>query len=174
MSRARAAATALPVEHLPPATVVEPRFAPPWWLKAAHTQSILASVQPRRYGVLRRARALLAASEAVVLDCGDGVRLSGYYAARARAEGLVVLIHGWEGGADSSYVLSAGAHLHELGYAVFRLNLRDHGDSYHLNAGIFHSCRLAEVIGAVGAVQERYRPERLIASGRRPRSGCRR
>ena len=34
-------------------------------------------------------------------------------------------------------------------YDVARLNLRDHGDSHHLNDEIFHSCRIAEVVGAV-------------------------
>jgi predicted alpha/beta-fold hydrolase len=42
--------------------------------------------------------------------------------------------------------------LWENGCRVVRLNLRDHGDSHHLNRGIFHSCRLDEVIGAVRAV----------------------
>ena len=133
-------------------------FAPPAWLRGAQVQSVLASLHPRRYWVERRARALLAGSQPVVVDCGDGVRLSGSYAANAAGAGLVVLIHGWEGSIDSSYVLSAGAHLYAQGHAVFRLNLRDHGDSFELNEGIFHSCRLAEVVGAVRAIRECYRP----------------
>ena len=35
---------------------------------------------------------------------------------------------------------------------MVRLNLRDHGDTHHLNEGIFHSCRLPEAVGAVAAV----------------------
>lgn len=126
---------------------------------------MLASVAPRRHWVERRARGLRRASDPVVLDCGGGVRLSGYYARGTGRETLVLLLHGWEGDADSAYVLSAASHLHELGYPVFRLNLRDHGGSFHLNAGIFHSCRLAEVAGAVAAVRERYRPARLAFVG---------
>ena len=133
-------------------------FDPPAWLRGPHVQSVLASLHPRRYWVERRARALLAAGQSVVVDCGDGVRLSGSYSANDAGAGLVVLIHGWEGSIDSSYVLSAGAHLYERGYAVFRLNLRDHGDSFHLNEGNFHSCRLAEVAGAVRAIRASYRP----------------
>jgi predicted alpha/beta-fold hydrolase len=34
-----------------------------------------------------------------------------------------------------------------------RLNLRDHGDSHHLNPEIFHSCRIREVVGAVQRLQ---------------------
>src|SRR5262249_23042768 len=36
------------------------------------------------------------------------------------------------------------------------LNLRDHGETHHLNRELFHSCRLPEVVGAVRAVQQRY------------------
>ncbi|MCS6946354.1 MAG: alpha/beta fold hydrolase, partial [Steroidobacteraceae bacterium] len=32
-------------------------------------------------------------------------------------------------------------------------NLRDHGGTHHLNEGLFHSCRLPEVIGAVREIQ---------------------
>ena len=39
---------------------------------------------------------------------------------------------------------------------MVRLNLRDHGDSHHLNPGIFHSCRIAEVVGAVQRLQALY------------------
>jgi len=140
-------------------------YAPPRWLGNRHLQSVMASMQPRRHYIVHRARALLAASTPVVLDCGEGVRLSGHYAAGTGSASLAVVIHGWEGGADASYVLSAGAYLHARGHAVFRLNLRDHGDSFHLNAGIFHSCRLAEVVGAARAVAARYSPDRLALVG---------
>jgi predicted alpha/beta-fold hydrolase len=61
----------------------------------------------------------------------------------------IVLIHGWLGSADSSYVLSAGAELLAAGFRVARLNLRDHGDTAHLNEGLFHSARTQEVVDAV-------------------------
>ena len=60
-----------------------------------------------------------------------------------------MLLHGWEGSSDSLYLLSLAQPLFEAGYDVARLNLRDHGDSHHLNEEIFHSCRIAEVVGAV-------------------------
>ncbi len=42
--------------------------------------------------------------------------------------------------------------LHAAGVEVVRLNLRDHGATHHLNEGLFHSCRLPEVCGAVAAL----------------------
>jgi predicted alpha/beta-fold hydrolase len=135
--------------------VEAPPFEPPLGLRNPHLQSILASQPPRRGFVMRRARALLAESRDVQVDCGDGVRLLGHHTARPGGRGeLVLMVHGWEGSAESIYVLSCAAHLYALGYDVFRLNLRDHGPTHHLNPELFHSCRIAEVVGAVRTVQE--------------------
>ena len=144
-----------------------PDFAAPGWLANRHVQSVWPSLPLRRRGVLRRSGALIAASRSLTLDCGEGVRLSALHATREAsgrppATRLVVLLHGWEGSADSLYVLSLGQYLYERGYDVLRLNLRDHGDSHHLNEGIFHSCRIAEVVGAVRCIQQRS-PARAVS-----------
>ena len=158
-----AADTAAPaVESSPTAD-----FAAPGWLANRHVQSVWPSLPLRRRGVLRRSGALIAASRAITLDCGEGVRLSALHATREAsgrppATRLVVLLHGWEGSADSLYVLSLGQYLYERGYDVLRLNLRDHGDSHHLNEGIFHSCRIAEVVGAVRCIQQ-LNPARAVS-----------
>jgi predicted alpha/beta-fold hydrolase len=145
----------------PPSVVrtIEPdSFTPPRWLANRHVQSILPSLKLRRPWLARRARALLAASVDHILDCGEGVRLLGHYSSqqatgRRPAQDLAILLHGWEGSADSLYVLSLGAYLFERGCDVFRLNFRDHGPTHHLNEDIFHSCRLDEVVGAVKCIQ---------------------
>jgi predicted alpha/beta-fold hydrolase len=134
------------------------RFRPAAWLVNPHVQSIFPSLPFRRPGVERRCSGLLQASRPEIVDCGDGVRLMALRATqdragRAPASRLVVLLHGWEGSADSLYILSLGQHLFDRGFDVVRLNLRDHGDSHHLNAEIFHSCRIAEVVGAVRSLQ---------------------
>ncbi len=136
-------------------------FAPPSWLANAHVQSILPSLTLRRPWLMHRARELLACSQAQIVECGAGVRLLGCYssqaaAGRAPAREVAVLLHGWEGSADSLYVLSLGAHLFNLGCDVYRLNFRDHGPSHHLNEDIFHSCRLDEVVGAVSSLQRAF------------------
>ena len=141
-------------------------FSPPVWLANEHLQSILPSLKLRRPLLARRAHAMLACSQAQIIDCGDGVRLMGCYssqaaAGRAPARELAILLHGWEGSADSLYVLSLAAHLFSLGCDVFRLNFRDHGPTHHLNEDIFHSCRLDEVVGAVRSIQS-TNPERRI------------
>ncbi|HUO95632.1 MAG TPA: alpha/beta fold hydrolase [Steroidobacteraceae bacterium] len=141
-------------------------FEPPRGLRNPHLQSILASLAPRRHFVARRARAVLAASRDIVVDCGDGVRLLGHHSPQPEpARNLVLLLHGWEGSAESLYVLSCAALLYERGFDVFRLNLRDHGPTHHLNPELFHSCRIAEVVGAVRAVQARFPAQPLSLVG---------
>jgi len=139
-------------------------FRPSGWLRSAHVQSILPSLDFRRASVQRRAAPLVAASKELLLDCGDGVRLQGFHAARDSRRGIAVLLHGWEGSADSMYILTLSQLLFENGFEVVRLNLRDHGATHHLNRELFHSCRLPEVVGAVRAIQQRLpdRPLHLI------------
>jgi len=145
------------------------QFAPPRWLRHAHIQSVLPSLRLRRPLVAQRARTLMATSREHILDCGDGVRLMGLYSPQPRADNMqppmVVLMHGWEGSADSLYLLSLGSALYARGFDVFRLNFRDHGPTHHLNRDIFHSCRIAEVVGAVRAVQETFAPPKLSLAG---------
>lgn len=106
-----------------------------------------------------RARDYIAASTAEIVDAGDGIRLLGYRNT-SRAAGpqraLVILLHGWEGSADSSYLVGMGHALDAAGLDTFRLNFRDHGPSHHLNRGIFHSCLLREVLHAVSSLAAGY------------------
>jgi hypothetical protein len=126
---------------------------------------MLASTGWRRARVMRDAAAMLAASRERLLDCGAGVRLQCFISSPPHSNGRpVVLLHGWEGSAESLYLLSLARLLFERRFEVVRLNLRDHGDTHHLNRGLFHSCLLAEVTGAVAALQEVFpgRPLQLV------------
>lgn len=144
-------------------------FHPPRLLRNPHLQSILNSIPLRRPLVARRARGMLQAAVPHVLDCGGGVRLMGCYSGQPSHDDhpadLCILIHGWEGSAASSYLVSAAGFLWDRGMNVFRLNLRDHGPSHHLNAELFHSCRIDEVVGAVWRVQDLFPHRRLYLAG---------
>jgi len=141
-------------------------FRPPLTLRSGHLQSLLGSSGLRRRVVRRRAAALQAAAEVWTLDGGDGVRLQGLYSAQPRdSRGLAVLLHGWEGNVNSNYMLGSGARLFSAGFDVFRLNFRDHGDTHHLNPGLFHSCRLEEVVRALGDLQGRLDARRWWLGG---------
>jgi predicted alpha/beta-fold hydrolase len=55
--------------------------------------------------------------------------------------------------------------LFAAGYDVFRLNFRDHGDTFALNRELFHSCRIDEVVGAVAEITRRYPADRTFIVG---------
>lgn len=141
-------------------------YRPPTWLRDPHLQSLLGSSRLRRRRAQRRFLACGAITREYLLDGGDGVRLQGFHSALPPpAHGLVVLFHGWEGSAESGYMLAAAAALLEAGFEVFRLNFRDHGDTHHLNEELFHSCRLDEVVNAVGDLARRVATRPLLAAG---------
>ncbi|MCL7715769.1 YheT family hydrolase [Stenotrophomonas mori] len=142
-------------------------YRPPRWLRNPHLQSMLASSGVR----LRRGRRLLAASGAVdselLLDGGDGVRLQALHSRLPghAPVGLALLLHGWEGSTESSYMRMTAARMLERGFDVVRLNFRDHGNTHHLNPGIFHSCRIEEVVHAAGDIARRFPGLPLVAAG---------
>jgi predicted alpha/beta-fold hydrolase len=139
-----------------PHAVVDASLKPPRWLRSGHAQSILPSLPWRRPAVERRARPVVAASIARLIDCGEGTTLQAFHArpqGAAAGAPLTVILHGWEGSAQSLYVLSLAQSLFDLGHEVVRLNLRDHGETHHLNRELFHSCRLPEVLGALRTLQ---------------------
>ena len=150
--------------------VVDASFRPRWWLRGQHRPSVLPSLPLRRVAIERQARPVRAASRERRVDCGEGVVLQAFHArpSRPRVEGppvLAVLLHGGEGSADSLYILSLAQRLFERGHEVVRLNLRDHGDTHHLNRELFHSCRLPEVVGAVASLQAEFPGHALLLAG---------
>ncbi|WP_199097844.1 alpha/beta fold hydrolase [Dyella sp. ASV21] len=143
-------------------------FLPPWPLRSGHVQTMLSSSGVRRLLLPRAAQTVLQGAEVVTVDGGDGVRLTGAYTAQRaqpQSRGLAVLFHGWEGSVDSTYVLQTGSRLLRDGWDVFRLNFRDHGDSHDLNEALFHSCRIDEVVHALGDIAQRYPGRPMVLAG---------
>ncbi len=134
---------------------VTEEFNPHPLLRSAHVQTLLGS-RGRGIWVNRRAHKVVSAAQRVVLTCSAGVRLESWVSSNISGAPTVILIHGWLGHADSSYVLSAAAHLWECGFSVIRLNLRDHGATAHLNKALFHSARIREVVAAVQQLEDNH------------------
>ena len=122
-------------------------FKPPWYLRNCQIQTILASIPLRAMGN----NPVRDTAREIIIETPPGVRLQGYHSPRSPedAKGLVILLHGWEGSADSTYIACTGRALYRRGYDIFRLNFRDHGRSHHLNEGIFYAVLLDEVFHAV-------------------------
>jgi predicted alpha/beta-fold hydrolase len=143
-------------------------YQPPGFLRSGHLQTVLSSVWPVSWLIRRRAAHLRSRAQELLLDCRDGVTLQAFLSRageRGVARRVAILLHGWEGSAEASYVLSLGSLLLTQGFDVVRLNLRDHGATHHLNREIFHSCRLPEVVGAVRALALRFADSRLYLAG---------
>jgi hypothetical protein len=141
-------------------------FNPPFLLRNPHVQTLVASGWPRTWLLKRYARRFEAEAEDVILECSEGIRLHGLYNPHPRPErGLAILLHGWEGSAESSYQLSTACTLANAGYDVFRLHLRDHGPSHNLNPELFNSTRLQEVVDAVREIEQLYPNDRSFLAG---------
>ena len=125
-------------------------FTPPKFLRSTAIQTMLAGRGIREH----EATPFLMNSGEIILTTIENVRLQGYFSPQSngRAKGLVMLLHGWEGSADSAYILRTGKFLYNNGFSIFRLNYRDHGDTHHLNPGLFYAVLLDEVFSAVKQV----------------------
>ncbi|KQZ59385.1 MULTISPECIES: alpha/beta fold hydrolase [unclassified Lysobacter] len=142
-------------------------YRPPRWLRNAHLQSLLGSSPLRRRRAEQRLAELGATTTEHLIDGGEGVRLHGLHSIVPGTEsrGLVLLLHGWEGSAESNYMRMTAAELLGRGFEVFRLNFRDHGDTHHLNEGLFHSNRIGEVLHAARDVTQRFPRRPMSVAG---------
>lgn len=125
-------------------------FCPNLLTRNPHLQSVIATTRVRSNGW----NAMIGEARPMIIDGGDGVRLLGYHSPQTKQppKALVILIHGWEGSSESAYIQSSGKYLFGRGYDVFRLNLRDHGESHHLNEGLFHGALIEETLEAVSNI----------------------
>ncbi len=147
-------------------------YRPPRWLRNAHLQSALGSSVLRQRMGQRQLADRGATTTEHLIDGGDGVRLLGLHSAIpgspsgvAAPRGLALLLHGWEGSVDSSYMRLTAAQLLARGFEVFRLNFRDHGGSHHLNEDLFHSNRIDEIVLAAQDVARRFPLRPLVVAG---------
>lgn len=129
-------------------------FVPRFFLKNQHLQSILASA----HILVPPHRSLLKNMQRLVIETSEGSRLLAHFSRHPHARGLMILIHGWEGSSSSAYILAAGSFFFKKGFSVCRLNLRDHGESHHLNEGLFHGALLQETFDAVNTLARQSNP----------------
>jgi uncharacterized protein len=139
------------------------RLNPPLLLRPPGVQTVLASAGLRAWGK----NPMVDAARQTILTTREGVRLLGYMSRQPRPhrKGLAILLHGWEGSSESTYIRTTGRFLFSHGFDVFRLNLRDHGPSHHLNTGIFYAVLLDEVFEAVRRITEAENPKPVFLAG---------
>ncbi len=125
-------------------------FTPHPLARNRHFQTIVSSLYHRNGAAMQQA------AQEMILDAGRGVRLQGYYSPQPEgsSRGVVLLLHGWLGSVNANYVVTIGDYLYRRGYAIFRLNLRDHGDTHQLNPAPFRGDLLEEVFTATRQVAQ--------------------
>ena len=139
-------------------------FKPPRHLRNAHIQTVLNSQGPRKLRAKRILQRL--STQLLELRAEDGtLLLAELDLAVAPRAALVVLLHGWEGSSRSSYLVTTAARLLAQGYDVLRVNLRDHGESHHLNRELFNSTRTPEVASALQGFVDTHNYERIFLVG---------
>lgn len=132
--------------------------------KNKHIQSILASSKLRLLK-LKKNNAVSTQSEEVMLQTKEAT-LQGFYTQSENPKKLYILLHGWEGSAQSTYIqLLANKLYNKNNSSIFRLNFRDHGATHHLNEELFHSCRLDEVVDSIKQVTEKFPHESVYLCG---------
>lgn len=133
------------------------QFQPPSWACNPHFQTIISNRKIRCLG----SNPMSSAALETVIDAGNGIRLQGYYSFHPEGEGrgMAILVHGWEGSAESAYIKALGKAVFQYGYDVFRLNMRDHGTSHHLNPGLFNGTLSEEFFQAVRNISAMVAPK---------------
>lgn len=137
---------------------------PPIKPKNRHIQSILASSKLRLWR-LRKDNPVLENEVKQVLENPLATLLGFYTQNSNNSDTLAILLHGWEGSSQSTYIQLLANRLYQNGLDIYRLNLRDHGDSHHMNEALFHSCRIEEVVHAMQDIQAQFPGKKFILCG---------
>lgn len=150
-------------------TITKNTFSPPPVLKNAHVQSIFNSVGPRKFRAKRIAKKLN--SKPLILSTPLDIQLTAEFdrcedvCRGISKNAVVILLHGWEGSSQSAYQVTTAHYLLNHGYDVLRLNLRDHGESHHLNKEMFNSTMIEEVGDAIASFLKEYKYPNVFLAG---------
>ena len=127
-------------------------FEPPLGLRNPHTQTILGSMGRKLFS--SRFENLDRHADEQVIEL-DGIRLKVTLNLQPDTP-LIQLIPGWLGSDQSTYAKSLAQALFDAGFSVARINLRDHGDTTHLNEGLFNSAAIEEVVALSEYLQANF------------------
>lgn len=144
---------------MPPIGVELP-FTPAWWLPGPHCQTVGARWTRSRAGI-RLARERIPLPDGDFLDLDWALNGPGIDATRT----VVVVLHGLEGSARSSYAFEAYRQLNRLGLAAVGLNFRSCGGELNRGRRLYHSGETEDLRFIVGLLRQRYPAARIGAVG---------
>jgi predicted alpha/beta-fold hydrolase len=115
--------------------VLQGPFVPHRALKSGHAQTIVAALIPRRFKMFS------ARTERRLFEPGPGIKvlaLCSWQRGRLSKPTLVV-VHGMEGSADSSYMLGTAEKAFSKGFNVLRINIRNCGGTEGMSPTLYHA-----------------------------------
>ena len=132
-------------------------FTPAVGLTNPNLQTIFSSAI-RKIIIPRTEAGFLNAGQEEIISVGDvRLKIDRDNPQNKEPLGLIMIIPGWLGHSKSSYVVSLAKKLVDARFEVVRITLRDHGETCHLNSGIFHSAETQEVVDLIKKLAEDFR-----------------
>lgn len=102
-------------------TPASPPFAPPFWLRNGHANTVYSFLRPRRVRLPEAHHDWIRVAEGVdILVCSHW---------QPRSAPALLLVHGLEGTSEAGYMLTTAALALERGWHVLRMNVRGCGAS---------------------------------------------
>ena len=124
-------------------------FTPAVGLTNPNLQTIFSSAI-RKIIIPRTEADFLKAGQEEIINLGSvRLQIERHKPANKEPLGLIMIIPGWLGHSKSSYVVSLAKKLVDSRFEVVRITLRDHGETCHLNSGLFHSAETQEVVDLI-------------------------
>lgn len=102
-----------------------------------------------------------------IIQVSRKIRLAARFSSREKSssKGLLVLMHGWLGDYYSSYIVRSSNYFFDRGFDILRINLRDHGDTHHLNKDAFNGSLLPETYEAVRKGARALKAKKVYLAG---------
>ena len=134
-------------------------FTPAWWLPGPHAQTLGARL-------LRSRRDVAFTRERVELPDGDFVDLDwAEVGGRDSSAPLVLVLHGLEGSARSTYAIELYRQLTRHGLAAVGLNFRSCSGELNRAPRLYHSGDTADLAFVIELLARRFHTRRLGAAG---------
>ncbi|MCB1177362.1 MAG: alpha/beta fold hydrolase [Leptospiraceae bacterium] len=100
-----------------------------------------------------------------IVETSNNVKLLSSVSLHPESKGYILFIHGWEGGIESGYIIRSANFFWNHGYSIIRINLRDHGETHHLNEGLFNGSLLEETYEAIHIISKTLKNKPLYIIG---------
>lgn len=141
--------------------LISSKFKPNFFLKSPFAQTVFASWKFKN----KATQIFNQEAKIRVFQATNGAKIVSFFNSVEPQKPLVVLMHGWEGSSNSSYMLRMGKFLEQEGFGIIRINFRDHGNSHHLNEELFHGARYPEILEVIQMAVQEANPSYFVTVG---------